>query len=55
MTLCKVKINIYMGANSTIFINFAMLLGNVQLFISVVQCFRIQGYNYSNVSKYAVN
>ena len=30
-----------MGVVSTIFMNFTILLGNVHLFISVMQCFRI--------------
>ena len=47
-----------MGVDSTILMNFAIHLGNVHLFISVMQCFRMRGYethNYGNVFKYAVN
>ena len=47
-----------MGVDSTIFINFTIHPRNVQLFISVMQCFRMQGYethNYRKVFKYAVN
>ena len=47
-----------MEVDSTIFITVGTLLGNAHLFISVMQCFRMQRHethNYSNVFEYAVN
>ena len=47
-----------MGVNSTIFINFAILLGNVHLFIFVINMFYDASYethNESSFLKYTVN
>ena len=41
-----------LGVDSTIFINFAILLDNVHLLISVMQCFRMQGHETHNYSHF---
>ena len=47
-----------MWVDSTVFINFAKLPGNVHFIFSLMEYFRMQGYetyNYSNVFKYGAN
>ena len=54
----KLKWKFIWGLTQQFFINFAILLCNVYLSVSVMQYFRMQGYethNYNNVFKYAVD